>query len=89
MIVATERKLREARFFLGRLIDESKSAVRNEPEAFGFYLSAFLSAGRGVTFALQHEDKDMYDTWFPGWFAQRRVEESGAPELSQASGELR
>lgn len=75
MILATERKLREARFFLDRLIAESKRAVRNEPEALGFYLSAFLSAARSVTFALQHEEKDRYDAWFPSWFAQRGVED--------------
>lgn len=40
-----------------------------EPEAFGFYLSAFVSAGRSVTFALQAEHKLEYDEWFPRWHA--------------------
>jgi hypothetical protein len=57
MVEATERKLREAQFFLVRLTAESKTAIRNEPEAFDFYLSAFLSAARSVTFALQHEGR--------------------------------
>lgn len=67
MIDATQRKLREAQFFLGHLVNEAQKAVRNEPEAFGFYLSAFLSAARSVTFALQYEEKSKYDEWFPGW----------------------
>ena len=31
------------------------------------YLSAFLSAGRSVTLALQREEKDKYDAWFNDW----------------------
>jgi hypothetical protein len=68
MIEATQRKLREANFFLQRLIDERQRFVRNEPEAFQFYLSAFLSAARSVTLALQKEEKPRYDAWFPKWF---------------------
>jgi hypothetical protein len=34
---------------------------------FGYFLSAFLSAGRSVTFALQFEQKDDYDAWYVGW----------------------
>jgi len=67
MIPLTERKLREAQFFLARLIEESKRRVRNEPEAFEFFLSALLGAGRSVTWVLQHEAKARYDQWFPGW----------------------
>jgi len=38
-------------------------------------LSAFLSAGRSVTFVLQKEQKDSYDTWFPTFLAALDVEE--------------
>jgi hypothetical protein len=75
MIEATQRKLREADFFLQRLIDERRRSVRNEPEAFLFYLSAFLSAARSVTLVLQKEEKQRYDAWFPKWFARRSKDE--------------
>ena len=56
MIEATQKKLREARFFVRLLNQVSQEAVRNEPEAFEFYLSAFLLAARSTTFALQYEE---------------------------------
>ena len=34
-------------------------------------MSAFVSAARSVTFALQAEEKAKYDAWFPGWLAAR------------------
>lgn len=71
MIEATRKKLRETRFFLARLFNESKRVVRNEPDAFQFYLSAFLSAARSVTFALQWEEKGKYDAWFSTWLDNR------------------
>jgi hypothetical protein len=67
MIPLTEMKLREAKFFFALLNNTSQQIVRNEPEAFAFYLNAFLSAARAVTFALQYEDKSNYDTWFTPW----------------------
>jgi hypothetical protein len=67
MIEATLRKLAETRFFFGHLREENQKADRQDPAAFGYYLSAFLSAGRSVTFALQFEEKAKYDAWFPGW----------------------
>ena len=71
MIPMTEMKLREAKFFFGHLHDTGRKSVRNEPEEFAFYLSAFLSAARAVTFALQFEDKPGYDTWFTPWCHKR------------------
>ena len=53
MIEATLKKLREAKFFLSLLNRESQKTVRNGPESFEFYLNAFLSAARSVTFALR------------------------------------
>jgi len=75
MIERTQRKLREAQFFLGKLVQEGGRVVRSDPEAFGFYLSALLSAARSVTWALQFEEKDKYDAWFPNWLARRPADD--------------
>ncbi len=61
----TRKKLREAKFFLGRMSEADKSS-RLDKEDFDFNLSAFLSAGRSVTFFLQVEQKKLYDACFPG-----------------------
>lgn len=75
MIDVTQKKLREARFFMHILGNANRQPVRNEPEEFEFYLSAFLSAARAVTWALQHEQKDRYDAWFPSWLNKRGEED--------------
>ncbi len=75
MINATQKKLNETHFFFRKLCYESKEVVRREPEAFQYYLSAFLSAARSVTFALQAEEKEKYDAWFPPWLNGRTEEE--------------
>jgi hypothetical protein len=41
--------------------------LRINTEEFGFYLSAFLSAARSVTWVLQNESKGRYDAFYPGW----------------------
>ena len=66
LIERTQKKLRKAQFFLGNLGHESR-VPGNEHEAFDHYLSAFLSAARSVTFALQIKDKERYDRIFPKW----------------------
>lgn len=71
MIEATQRKLREAQFFLRHLATEGNGPVRNDREAFGYYLSALLSAARSVTWAFQFEEKEKYDAWFLVWLAGR------------------
>jgi hypothetical protein len=71
VIEATQKKLHEANFFLRLLNEASKEVIRSEPEAFECYLSAFLSAARSVTFALQCEEKDKYEEWSPIWFGNR------------------
>ncbi len=71
MIEATQKKLREAKFFLRLLSQTTQKVIGIEPEAFESYLSAFLSAARSVTFALQYEEKENYDAWFPTWFSNR------------------
>ena len=75
MIDATQKKLREAHFFAQMLGKVNRQPGGNEPEEFEFYLSGFLSAARAVTFALQYEEKDKYDAWFPAWFNSRRPED--------------
>ena len=62
----TERKLREAAYFLGLFETKAATPVR-DPEEVLYLLSAFLSAGRSVTFVLQAEHKTAYDAWFPPW----------------------
>lgn len=75
MIEVTQKKLREARFFAELLGKANRQPVRNEPEQFEYYLSAFLSAARAVTWVLQHEEKDRYDAWSPAWFNSRSPED--------------
>lgn len=70
----TERKLREAAYFLQCLSERASAPVR-DPEEVLHLLSAFLSAGRSVTFVLQAEAKDAYDSWFPGWRDRLSTEE--------------
>jgi hypothetical protein len=67
MIPITAMKLREAKFFFALLHNAEQQIIRNEPEAFAFFLNAFLSAARAVTFALKYEDKTGYDAWFTPW----------------------
>src|SRR5712692_1866886 len=61
-----KKKLREAEFFLGHLRTAWPTANLAD-ESFDFYLSAFLSAARSVTWVLQAEHKSAYDAWFPRW----------------------
>jgi hypothetical protein len=69
MIPETQRKLDEALFFFKHLYKGAMGPPSNAPE-FGYYLSAFLSAARSVTFVLQAEEKQHYDTWYPSWEAR-------------------
>ena len=65
MIPATNKKLQEARFFFSSL--EQESGPLHPGAHFDYYLSAFLSAGRSVTFALRAEETLSYDGWYPDW----------------------
>jgi hypothetical protein len=84
VIELTQKKLREARFFLRLLQQENRKAVRGEGEAFEFYLSAFLTSGRAVTWALQYEDKAKYDAWYPGWEKKQSEDDKHLLELMVA-----
>jgi len=67
-IEATEKKLREASFFLKKMIDHEQMAFEDK-EPFDFYLSAFLNAGRTVDYRLRHGQKEIYETWRIDWDA--------------------
>jgi hypothetical protein len=61
-----DKKLREARFFLGRMAERAQMAF-GDHEEFDFYLSAFLSAGRSVDYRLRHEEAAAYTTFRNSW----------------------
>ena len=68
VIPETQRKLSEALFFFKLLYGQTQGPDY-DAEKFGYYLSAFLSAARSVTFVLQAEDKDHYDALYSAWEA--------------------
>jgi hypothetical protein len=74
MINVAQEKLKEAAFFLKRLSKSAETTMGEEAAAFPYYLNAFLSAGRSVTFVLQVEQKEKYDAWFPGWWENQTSE---------------
>ena len=67
-VLQAEDKLNEARYFLNRM----KETIADNP-VFKYYLSAFLSAARSVTFALQAElaDRPGFRDWYAD--AQERM----------------
>jgi hypothetical protein len=72
MIPATQKKLREAKFFLDLLKQEGRVPIwQAAEEPAEFYFNAFVSAARSVTYALQAEEKDRYDAWYPEWLSSR------------------
>jgi hypothetical protein len=56
-------KLRESSFFLARIEHEDRQHVRHEPEAFEFYLSAFMSAAYSVFDMLSGVDARTVAAW--------------------------
>lgn len=75
MIEATQKKLREALFFLAQLERELSFPVLNQAEGVEFYFSAFLSAARSVTFVLEAEESSKYGEWSPVWRNSRSENE--------------
>ena len=61
-----DKKLREARFFLGKMGEHARMAFV-EHEEIDFYLSAFLSGGRSVDYRLRHEHRAAYVAFRAGW----------------------
>jgi len=72
VIEATQKKLGEAKFFLRHLETEAKKP-NSDREVFRYYLSAFLSASRSITWFLQKENKPLYDSSYQAW--KQRLEE--------------
>jgi hypothetical protein len=68
-VEGVEKKLREARFFLYKMIEHERMAF-DDKEPFDFYLSAFLGAGRTVDYRLRHEQEAIYPIWRHGWDAK-------------------
>ncbi|MCL5430388.1 MAG: hypothetical protein M1504_02840 [Candidatus Marsarchaeota archaeon] len=67
----TYKKLFEAKFFLNRMIDEYESDFEetnkdHEYTAFPYYISAFLSAFRSITYLMQTEFNDIegFKEWY-------------------------
>jgi hypothetical protein len=71
--VATVFKLAEARFFFEKLSAADRRVMNPEPEAFAYYLSAFLSAACSIKDVLCTEQprklKKPFGVWFARWEA--------------------
>jgi hypothetical protein len=70
-----EKKLREARFFLDKMIDRESTAF-GDKEQFDFNLSAFLNAARTVDYRLRHEHKATYEPWREKWDANLTTQDA-------------
>jgi hypothetical protein len=81
MIKATQRKLREARFFYQHLATERGHRNAN-PEGFRFYFSAFIGAARSVTWVMRSEEPEKYAAWEPRWKAQLSPEDQKLEKLT-------
>ncbi|MEO0124004.1 MAG: hypothetical protein ABIL69_08400 [candidate division WOR-3 bacterium] len=68
----TRFKLEEAKYFLKRLADEVATC-----EPFKYNLSAFLSAGRSVTFVMQTEFSSVPE--FKEWYDEKQKELNSDP----------
>jgi hypothetical protein len=71
----TCKKLCEAEFFLGQLSAENSRVLNRQPEAADFYLSAFFTAARSVTFILRIENPNEYEMRSRNWFAGLSTED--------------
>ena len=60
-------KLGEVQFFLGHLQEENRKVVKQCPEAFGYYLSAFLNATYSVVEILKREADKEYKSRCSQW----------------------
>ena len=76
-----DHKLGEARFFLQHLQKEDQKVIKQCPEAFGYYLSAFLNAtysvveiheleaksGPAKAGETKNDIKERYNLWYKEW----------------------
>ncbi len=70
-----EKKLREARFHLGKMNDQERRAF-GDKEPFDFHLSAFLSAAKTVDNRLRHEQGPIYKPWRTAWDGRLTAEKN-------------
>jgi hypothetical protein len=70
MLERTHKKLREAQFFLGLLNAEDSKVLGRQSEIVDFYLSAFLSAARSVTFAMSKDHGAGTENWTTDWIGR-------------------
>jgi hypothetical protein len=75
MLEKTQKKLSEAQFFYRQLVKEARRPSMNEPGAFGYYFSGFLSAARSVPWRMQNEEAEKYAVWRPKWEHKLTAEE--------------
>jgi hypothetical protein len=75
MIERMQKKLREAKFFLGHLEHESRRTSRNKPEAFEFYRNAFLVPAHTVVGLLLAFERERYPGWYARWLNVRTDQE--------------
>jgi hypothetical protein len=74
--LSIEKKLREAHFFLKKMIEHERLAF-DDKEPFDFYLSAFLNAGRTVGYRLRHEQGEEFLRWREGREATLQAQQQG------------
>ena len=72
---AARQKLNEAHFFFQHLVREKAKTTNNDPTAFSYYLSAFLSAGESVRYVLKDGDETKCDA------CEAKLNVEGAKEL--------
>lgn len=79
VMAGVRKKLREARFFLGKMA-ERESLAFGDHEEFDFYLSAFLSAARSVDYKLRHHGAT-YKTFYAKWIATLSLDDQKLVKL--------
>jgi hypothetical protein len=82
MIEKAQRRLRQAGFFYRHLVNERQQTSRADPEAFGFYFSAFIQSARSVTWTIGKEEPDKWKAWRPKWEENRTPEEQKLLDLT-------
>jgi hypothetical protein len=91
MIEKAQRRLRQARFFYNHLVNVRPTTVNarqptvtaDDPEAFRFYLGAFIQSARSVTWTIGKEEPDKWEAWKPKWEAQLNDEERRLLKLTR------
>jgi hypothetical protein len=74
-LARVQKKIAEARFFLGKMTEQERRVGGDDREPFDFYLSAFLSAARTVDYRLRHEQAGIYPAWRTAWDARLTPQE--------------